>query len=181
MNKMRSLGDEMDTAGRKHEDDELVEYILTGIGPEYDLITSTVIARESPVSISELYAQLLAFEIRLMLMNAQEGGGSSANPVYHGHSHSNRGGFGRNGGGRDGSTRGSHGGYSRGSGRGEQEVINVLFVKFVRKEAIWPIDVGISLKRIIFPMREQLLQHLDLKVMPTGTRIQAQHITLQVI
>jgi hypothetical protein len=46
------------------EDEELVEYILTSIGPEYDPIVSAVIARTTPVSISELYSQLLAFETR---------------------------------------------------------------------------------------------------------------------
>jgi uncharacterized membrane protein YgcG len=118
MNKMRSLGDEMAAVGRKLEDDELVEYILTAIVPKYDPIILAVIARESSVSINELYAQLLTFETRLTLMNAQEGGGSLANLEYHGCDHSSRGSFGRNGGGRDGSARGGHGGYSCGSGCG---------------------------------------------------------------
>jgi hypothetical protein len=113
MNKMQSLGDEMATTRRTLKDEELVEYILTGIGPEYDPIVSVVIAKETLVSISELYSQLLAFETRLTLMGTQEGGGSSANPAYHGHGHSNHG-----GGGCDGFAEGSRGGYNCGGGRG---------------------------------------------------------------
>jgi hypothetical protein len=52
---MQSLSDEMATAGRTI-DEELVEYILTGLNHEYDPIVSAVIARESLVSPSELYA-----------------------------------------------------------------------------------------------------------------------------
>jgi hypothetical protein len=69
-------------AGRTLEDEELVEYILTGIGLEYDPIVSTVIARTILVTISELYSQLLSFETRLALMSAQEGGGSSVNSTH---------------------------------------------------------------------------------------------------
>jgi hypothetical protein len=56
MNKMRSLHDEMTTAGRTLEDEELVEYILTGIDPEYDPMVSPVIVRNTPISVSELYS-----------------------------------------------------------------------------------------------------------------------------
>jgi hypothetical protein len=118
MNKMRSLGDEMTAAGRTLEDEELVEYIRTGIGPEYDPIVCVVIARTTPVTISELYSQLLSFETRLALMSAQEGGGSSANFAHRGCGHNTRGGFGHGGGGHDGSSGGGHGGFSHESGRG---------------------------------------------------------------
>jgi hypothetical protein len=117
MNKMRSLGDEMAVAGRTLEDEELVEYILTGIGPEYDPIVSVVIARTTPVTISELYSQLLSFETRLALMSTQEGGGSSAYSVHRGCGRSTHGGFGRGGGGRDVSSGGGRRGFSRGGGR----------------------------------------------------------------
>jgi hypothetical protein len=111
MNKMRSLDNEMAAAGRTFDEEELVEYILTGLNHEYDPIVSAVIARESPVSLSELYAQLLAFEMRLVLMGTHEGGASLANSASRGH-----GGTGR-GSGRDSSTRR---GYNSGhGGRGD--------------------------------------------------------------
>jgi hypothetical protein len=118
VNKMRSLRDEMTAAGRTLEDEELVEYILTNIGPEYDPIISAVIARQTPVSVSEVYSQLLAFETRLALMAAQEGGGSSANSAYRSRGRGNRGIFCRGSGSRDGYAGGGRGGFNRGGGRG---------------------------------------------------------------
>jgi hypothetical protein len=118
VNKMRSLRDEMAAAGRTLEDEELVEYILIGIGPEYDPIVSAIITRQTLASISELYFQLLAFETRLALMASQEGGGSSANSAYHGRGRGNRGIFGRGSGSRDGYAGGGRGGFNRGGGRG---------------------------------------------------------------
>jgi hypothetical protein len=55
VHKMWSLADEMAVAGRVIEEEELVEYILTGLGQEYDPIVSAVIAQTSHVSISDLY------------------------------------------------------------------------------------------------------------------------------
>jgi hypothetical protein len=66
--KMRALGDEMNVAGRKLEDEELVEYILAGLDFKYNPVVSAVVARVEPISISELYTQVLAFEMRLELM-----------------------------------------------------------------------------------------------------------------
>jgi hypothetical protein len=45
MNKMWSLGDEMSVSGRPLEEEELVEYVLTGLNHEYGPIVSVVIAR----------------------------------------------------------------------------------------------------------------------------------------
>jgi hypothetical protein len=66
--KMRALGDEMNAAGRKLEDEELVEYILAGLDFEYNPIVSAVVAKVEPICINELYTQVLAFETRLELM-----------------------------------------------------------------------------------------------------------------
>jgi hypothetical protein len=67
MNKMRSLSDEMAMSGRPLEEDELVEYILTGLNYEYDHIVSAVIARQTLVSLSELYSTTRVLETRLHL------------------------------------------------------------------------------------------------------------------
>lgn len=77
--KMRSLGDEMAAAGRPLEDDELVEYILTGLDDDYGSLVSAVLARDELISVSELYSQMLAFEIRMDLRNNGNSFGSSAN------------------------------------------------------------------------------------------------------
>jgi hypothetical protein len=109
MNKMMPLADEMAAVGRILEEDELVEYIFTGLSHEYDPIVSAIITKIGTVSVSELYAQLLAFETCLALMGAQEGGGSSMNAVNRGRGCSNRGGFRR-------------GGYGRGNGGHESSL-----------------------------------------------------------
>jgi hypothetical protein len=98
VNKMRSLTDEMAIAGRVIEEEELVEYILAGLGQEYDPIMSVVITKTEPVPINELYSQLLAYETRRDMMNGHEGRGSSVNSASHGRGRSGRGGFGRGGG-----------------------------------------------------------------------------------
>jgi hypothetical protein len=79
--KMCSLGDEMAAAGRPLEDEELVEYILTGLDEEYDSLVSSVISHSDIISVSELYSHLLAFETRLDLRNKSSSGmfGSSSN------------------------------------------------------------------------------------------------------
>ena len=74
--KMKALGDEMASAGKPIDDDELVGYILTGLDKEYSSIVSAVLARVKPISVNELYAQLLSFEQRVDFW--QGGSNSSA-------------------------------------------------------------------------------------------------------
>jgi hypothetical protein len=66
--KMKSLGDEMAAAGRPLDDEELTEYIITGLDEDYTLLVSVLCARVEPISISELYLQLLNFETRTGLL-----------------------------------------------------------------------------------------------------------------
>jgi hypothetical protein len=67
--KMKSLGDEMKAAGRHLDDEELVEYIITGLDEEYTPLVSARCARVEPISISELFLQLLNFETRVNLFS----------------------------------------------------------------------------------------------------------------
>lgn len=75
--KMHALGDEMRAARRTIEDDELVEYILTGLDYEFNPVVSALLARTEPVSVNEAYTQLLAFEGRYKLQHNL--GANSAN------------------------------------------------------------------------------------------------------
>jgi hypothetical protein len=90
--KMRALADEMNAAGQKLEDEELIEYILAGLDFEYNPVVSAIVARVEPISISEFYTQVLAFEMRLehMGQGASSYSTSSANSAQRG-----RGGFSR--------------------------------------------------------------------------------------
>ena len=54
--KMKSLGDEMAAAGRRLDDEELVEYIITGLGEDFTSLVTALTARVEPISIGELYS-----------------------------------------------------------------------------------------------------------------------------
>jgi hypothetical protein len=60
--KMKSLADEMTSAGKALEDEELVSYIMAGLDFGFNPIMSTLVARVEPILVDELYAQLLSFE-----------------------------------------------------------------------------------------------------------------------
>jgi hypothetical protein len=117
--RMKALSDEMAAAGRKLEDDELVEYILIGLDEEYNSLVSTVLARTDPISVSELYSLMLAFETRVDLHTKGNSFESLANTTCHGRGHGggpgcsnqgNRGGRGP----RSPAQHGSHGGFHHG-------------------------------------------------------------------
>jgi hypothetical protein len=118
MSKMKTLADDMASAGKKLNDEELCSYILAGLDFEYNSLVSSIAARVEPVTLGELYSQMLAFESWLDLQN-----GTSSVPGGHASSTANsasrgRGGFtcGRGG-------RGSRGGFNN-SGRGRGNSFN---------------------------------------------------------
>jgi hypothetical protein len=113
--KMKALGDQMVAAGRPLEEEELVEYILTGLDADFNPIVSALIARKETVTVSEAYQQLLAFETHMDMLGLGQSS-SSANMANRG---SGRGaGRGYNNGSRGGGGRGFNGGGRGRSGRG---------------------------------------------------------------
>lgn len=66
--KMRSLADEIASAGKAIDDDELVSYVLAGLDFDYNPIVSALVARTEPISVGEMYSQLLSFEQRMDLL-----------------------------------------------------------------------------------------------------------------
>lgn len=66
---MASLADDMVAAGRKLEDEEFISYILTGLDLDYDFVVSSVAGRVEPISITELFTQLISHEQRMELRN----------------------------------------------------------------------------------------------------------------
>jgi cytochrome c biogenesis protein ResB len=82
--KMKTLANDMASAGKKLDDDELCSYILAGLDFEYNSLVSSIVARVEPISFSELYSQLLAFESRLELQGGHHSQ-SSANATTRGH------------------------------------------------------------------------------------------------
>jgi hypothetical protein len=49
--KMRSIGDEIATAGKQIEEDEMVFFILNGLDYDYNPVVSSVLGRSDPISI----------------------------------------------------------------------------------------------------------------------------------
>jgi hypothetical protein len=86
--KMKSLFDDMVSAGKKLDDEEFCSYIMAGLDYEYNSFFSSIVARVEPVTFGELYSQLLAFETRLDLQSQGSSGGhpfSSANTASRGY------------------------------------------------------------------------------------------------
>lgn len=67
--KMKKLGDELAATGKVIEDDEMVTLILAGLDFYYNPLVSSVVGRSTPISVSELYSQLLAFDSRFELLH----------------------------------------------------------------------------------------------------------------
>jgi hypothetical protein len=53
--KMKALGDEMVALGQPLEEEELVEYILSGLDSDFNPIVSALIARKETINVSEAY------------------------------------------------------------------------------------------------------------------------------
>jgi hypothetical protein len=104
--KMKGLADEMASAGKKLDDDEVASYILMGVGEEFDSVTYVVANRVNPISLLELQAQLVSHEQRHEIRDG--GSHSSANITMKG---------GRGGGSNQNPNRG-RGGHGGGNGRG---------------------------------------------------------------
>lgn len=90
--KMKSLADDMAATGKKLEDEEIASYILAGLDMDFNPVMSSMTARTKPLTLDELYTQLVSWEQRIDLLHG--GSGSSSNSA----------------------TRGGHGGFNRGRG-----------------------------------------------------------------
>ena len=81
MHKMKALADVMATAGHPIDDDELVDYILTGLGPDYNSIAASISVSNESMSYSDFYSLVLSFEGLQAQQSQAEGWSSSANPT----------------------------------------------------------------------------------------------------
>lgn len=112
--KMRGIADELTAAGKKIEDDDLISQILAGLDAEYNPFVSSIAARTDAYSLSEIYAQFLAFEARLESQNSgsQQYNSSVNLAARGGHGKGNRGGKSSGGGNRGGYGNNNRGGYN---------------------------------------------------------------------
>jgi hypothetical protein len=88
---MKTLADDIAIAGRKLDDKDLVGYILTGLDNDFDPVISTVSAHVEPISISELYVQLIYHEQRQELRGKNLASRGQGGPPAHGSPNHGRG------------------------------------------------------------------------------------------
>jgi hypothetical protein len=51
--KMKTLADEMTFTGKKLDDEDLVSYILAGLGSDFDPVISAMSARSEPIMVAD--------------------------------------------------------------------------------------------------------------------------------
>jgi hypothetical protein len=67
--KIKTLADEMASADKKLDDEELCSYTLAELDNKYNSFVSSITTGVEPVMLGELYSQLLSFENRLKIQN----------------------------------------------------------------------------------------------------------------
>jgi hypothetical protein len=66
-----------ESAGKPLNDEDLVQYILVGLGEDYDSVVNSVLVHSQAITVSELASQMLAFESHVDLCSGSSR--SSAN------------------------------------------------------------------------------------------------------
>ena len=66
--KTKALGDEIASVGKPLDDEELVSYILSNLDIDYNPLVSSVVNRSDPISLSDLYAQVMSYDTQLELL-----------------------------------------------------------------------------------------------------------------
>jgi len=132
-NKMKTLGDKIAAAGKPMDDDEMVSFIMNGLDHDYNPIVSSVLGRSDPISVNDLFTQVMSYELLLEMLQDQHNGGqyqSSANSASRGRGSYNNRGRGSNRG-RGCGGHGSGGNYDNsktGQGRRHHQSLVVRFV-----------------------------------------------------
>ncbi|KAK1601065.1 hypothetical protein QYE76_016639 [Lolium multiflorum] len=123
-NRMKALADSMAAIGVPLKEDEVLGYMLAGLGPEYEPLVVSLTTRADSVSLDSFYAYLVGAELRLEQQASMGDIHSSANSVAR-HSDGNRGahgghpGQGGQGGGQGGGRSGQQP-QQRRNGNGQQ-------------------------------------------------------------
>nr|TKS03747.1 magnesium transporter [Populus alba] len=75
---IKRMTDELAVAGHALHCDEIISYLLSGLGHDYDSLVTAITARTDPVTLEEVYALLLTTEARL-----QHNNGPPIQPAVH--------------------------------------------------------------------------------------------------
>jgi hypothetical protein len=89
MHKMKAIADMMATAGAPVSNDELVDYIITGLGKSFNAIAGNLTMGNRSVPYSEFYSGILSFESMQAQQTQDEEWTSQANAASRSGSYSN--------------------------------------------------------------------------------------------
>lgn len=59
---MKALADEMASVEKKLDKEEIASYILAGLDIDFNPLVSAIAVRVEPLSLGELYTQMISFE-----------------------------------------------------------------------------------------------------------------------
>jgi hypothetical protein len=72
--KMQGLANDMAAVEKALDDEDLVQYILSGLDEDYDSVVNSVLAQTILITVSELAAQMISFEARVDLRSNSSSG-----------------------------------------------------------------------------------------------------------
>uniref|UniRef100_A0A803Q8Y1 CCHC-type domain-containing protein n=1 Tax=Cannabis sativa TaxID=3483 RepID=A0A803Q8Y1_CANSA len=118
--KMKSFPDALAAADQQISDDDLILYILGGLGQEYEAAIVNLTSRENPLSLQEVQFMLHSHELRLHQHTTETLSNVQANLANMSTSNNNGGGY--NGRGQRFNNRGGRGYSSNRGGRGNRPI-----------------------------------------------------------
>lgn len=62
--KVKKIADTMAMVGEPLKEQEIIAYLLTGLGSDYDSLVTSVTTRAEPMNLSELYSNMISYELR---------------------------------------------------------------------------------------------------------------------
>jgi hypothetical protein len=64
--KMKGYADTMSSLGHPLTDEEVLGYMLVGLGADYEPLVTSVTMRDEPLSLTSFFAHLLSVEVRIL-------------------------------------------------------------------------------------------------------------------
>ena len=92
--KIKGMATELATAGSALWDDDMIAYLLAGLGPDYDPFVTLMTTKSEVLTLDDVFAHLMAFEIYQIQHHQAElqlNPGSSINDASRGGQQKNRG------------------------------------------------------------------------------------------
>jgi hypothetical protein len=80
-NHIKSLTDVLAAAGAPLHDDEIIVYLLTGLPEEYNSMVTSVTTRAEPMSLSDVYTNLISFDNCLLCCTSGTGPQPNQGPI----------------------------------------------------------------------------------------------------